>query len=94
MEKAIHAIILLAYYLLAVLGLYRLARGFYRGHAHAESVFLLLGVCAYFLAVIAVAGGVDEDARVRLPVTFMVCIFAAAGFFRARRIEQQPTLPV
>jgi hypothetical protein len=92
-EKVFHAVMLMGYYLFAACGIYWLACGFYRSHVHAGPLCLLLGVSVYFLAVIAVGGGTAAAARLRLPITPVVCILAAAGFCRTRNNEPPPVQP-
>jgi hypothetical protein len=87
-EKVYFAVLLLGYYFFTACGIYRLARGFYRSQVHAGPLCLLLGVSVYFLAVIGVGGGTAADARLRLPITPVVCILAAAGFCRSWTSEQ------
>jgi 4-amino-4-deoxy-L-arabinose transferase-like glycosyltransferase len=71
------------------LGLYLLAlRGAFRGGMHSACLWLLLGTSVYFLAVTGIAAGPSGSARYRLPVMPIVCILAAAGVRRTRKIEQ------
>jgi hypothetical protein len=46
---------------------------------------MLLGVALYFVVVTGVGGGVGADARLRLPVMPIVCMFAAAGVIGKKR---------
>lgn len=67
-----------------LLGLYILAfLGFARGQSPCACVWLLLGVSLYFFAV---SGGAVSAARLRLPVMPIVCVLAAAGAARMRRL--------
>jgi hypothetical protein len=74
-EKAAFAVVLLGLYLFA-------ARGVFRIGMHNTYLWLLLGISLYIIAVSAVATGPLGEARYRLPVMPVVCIFAAAGFWR------------
>jgi hypothetical protein len=80
-EKAAFAVVLLGLYLFA-------ARGVFRGGMHTANLWLLLGTSFYFLAITALIMGVGADARYRLPIMPIVCIFAAAGFQRKKTIAQ------
>jgi len=72
-----------------LLGLYLFAaRGVFRGGMHTANLWLLLGTSFYFLAITALIMGVGADARYRLPIMPIVCIFAAAGFQRKKTIAQ------
>jgi len=87
-EKVTFGVVLMGLYLFAARGIYLVVRGVYRGSIHTACLWLLLGTALYFLAVIGASGGVTADARVRLPVTLVVCILAAAGFRRKKTISQ------
>ncbi len=78
-EKAAFEAVLLGLYLLAVRGMFLVARGTFRDTVHNASLWLLLGTSLYFL-LSAVAGGTGSEARYRLQFTPIVCILAAAGF--------------
>jgi hypothetical protein len=80
-EKAVFAVVLLGVYLLA-------ARGIFRGGPWNACLWLLMGVSFYFFAVSAVAAGPAADARYRLPVMPIVCIFAAAGVLHRARASE------
>ncbi len=78
-----------AAFLVVVLGLYLLAaRGASRGGMPGACLWLLLGTSLYFFVISAAAGGAGVTARYRLPVMPIVCVLAAAGVLRSRRIEQ------
>jgi hypothetical protein len=65
----------MAFLELYLLTLYLLAaRGIFLGAAQFATLWLLLGVSLYF---IAVSGGVQAVGRYRLPIMPIVCIFAA-----------------
>jgi hypothetical protein len=81
-EKAVFLMVLLGMYLLA-------ARGVFRAGLHSASMGLLLGTALYFFAVSAAGGGVGADARYRLPVMPIVCVFAAAGCVRTKANARQ-----
>jgi hypothetical protein len=80
-EKAAFAVVLLALYLFAV-------RGVYRCDMRNPYLWLLLGISLYFLVVSGAVGGAGADARFRLPVMPVVCIFAAAGVWRTKAVAQ------
>jgi hypothetical protein len=81
--------VLLAVYLLAARALWLAARGSFHGSLHSASLWLLLGVSVYFLAVsAALVQGPLATARYRLPVMPVVCILAAAGFQRSKAMWQ------
>jgi hypothetical protein len=81
-EKGIFILILAAFYLLAV-------RGFLRLNRKDPCIWLLLGILLYLIAVSAVGGGPGGgDARYRLPIMPVVCIFAAAGVWRAKAVTR------
>jgi hypothetical protein len=71
-------VVLLGTYVFAILGAVR-----WRGPA--ISIWLLLGVALYF---IAVSGGVVGEARFRLPVMPELCIVAAAGIVRLPHVSR------
>jgi len=71
------------FFWLLLQGLYLFAaRGFLRGRAHPACQWLLLGASLYFLAVLVASP--MASSRFRMPVMPVVCIFAAAGFLRAK----------
>lgn len=74
--------VLLAYYLLAM-------RGVFSGCARRDVLWLLLGVSLYFLAV---SGGAQAVGRLRLPMMPAVWIFAAAGLRRSSTPGQSTDL--
>jgi hypothetical protein len=80
-EKAAFAVVLLALYLFAV-------RGVYRCDMRNPYLWLLLGISLYFLVISGAVGGAGADARFRLPVMPVVCIFAAAGIWRAKSVAR------
>ncbi|MGA2352177.1 MAG: glycosyltransferase family 39 protein [Terracidiphilus sp.] len=80
-EKAAFGIVLLGLYFLA-------ARGVLRCGARDPVLWLMLGTTLYFIAVFAVAGSYGADARFRLPIMPVVCIFAAAGVWRPKTTSQ------
>jgi len=82
--KAAFAFLMLGLYLLAARGILLAARGVFRGAMQDACLWLLLGTSLYFLAVAAFGAGPIAEARLRLPVMPAVCIFAAAGFRRAK----------
>jgi hypothetical protein len=68
-----------------VLGLYFFAAlGVYRGGIRNMCFWLLLGISIYFLAIIGVGEEPGGNARYRIPIMPMVCIFAAVGIRRAK----------
>ncbi|MGA2352178.1 MAG: glycosyltransferase family 39 protein [Terracidiphilus sp.] len=77
-EKAFFQVILLTLYFLA-------ARNVFYGGKLNSCRWLLLGVALYFVVVTGVGGGVGADARLRLPVMPIVCMFAAAGVIGKKR---------
>jgi hypothetical protein len=79
-EKVVFLLVLLALYLFAV-------RGVFRGR-HNPCVWLLLGTSLYFLVVSVAALGPASDSRLRLPIMPVVCILAAAGFLRTKKIAR------
>ena len=86
-ETALSEIVLLAVYFFAARGLYDAAKGRFQGTLQSACLWLLLGVSLYFLAVsVAEVMGPLATARYRLPVMPVVCILAAAGFLRARKV--------
>jgi len=88
-ETALSWMVLLAVYLLAARALWLAARGSFHGSLHSASLWLLLGVSVYFLAVsAALVQGPLATARYRLPVMPVVCILAAAGFQRSKAMWQ------
>ena len=80
-EKAIFELWVLGLYLLAV-------RGVFRSGMRHPCLWLLLGVSLYFVIVTAAAAGPGLNARLRLPIMPVVCIFAAAGLQRPRTIAR------
>ena len=80
-EKAAFGLVMLGLYLLA-------ARGVFRCGVQNASLWLLLGVSLYFIA-ISGAGG-SGSARFRLPVMPVVCILASAGLRRPKRCGAVP----
>jgi hypothetical protein len=81
-EKGIFILILDALYLLAV-------RGFLRLNRKDSCIWLLLGISLYLIAVSAAGGGPGGgDARYRLPIMPVVCIFAAAGIWRTKAVTR------
>jgi 4-amino-4-deoxy-L-arabinose transferase-like glycosyltransferase len=79
-EKGIFILILAALYLLAV-------RGFLRMNRKDACIWLLLGISLYLIAVTAAgAGPGGGDARYRLPIIPVLCIFAAAGIWRTKAV--------
>jgi hypothetical protein len=93
-EKVAFLAVLLGLYLFAARGVYLAVRGIFDGNMHSACLWLLLGTSLYFLAVSAVLGGVCADARYRLPVMPVVCIFAAAGARRAKTLVSAGGLAV
>jgi hypothetical protein len=90
-ETALSALVLAFVYLFAARGLWLAARGKFRGDLHCASLWLLLGVSVYFLAVsVALVMGPLATARYRLPVLPVVCILAAAGFRRGKSLQGLP----
>jgi hypothetical protein len=80
-EKAAFAVVLLALYLFAV-------RGVYRCDMRNPYLWLLLGISLYFLVISGAVGGAGADARFRLPIMPVVCIFAAAGIWRTKAVTR------
>jgi hypothetical protein len=87
-EKLIFAIAMFGLYIFSARGMYRAARGAYRDSMSGASLWLLLGTLLYFFAVIAVGGGTEADARLRLPVILILCILSSAGWQRAKTIAR------
>jgi hypothetical protein len=78
-EKLVFESFLMGLYLLA-------ARGIFRGGMHNPHLWLLLGTVLFFFAVSSMGTGPITGARFRLPVMPIVCILAAAGFWRTKEI--------
>jgi len=76
-SKAVFLLVLLAFYLLALLGIVR-------GSIENPYLALLLGTAFYFIGLCGVTGGPGYDPRFRIPVLPIVCIFAAAGLLRKK----------
>ena len=77
-EKVAFESLLLCMYLLA-------ARGIFHFGGHDLRPWLLLGTTLYFLGIVgATTGGPGVDARYRLPVMPILCILAAAEFWRTK----------
>ncbi len=76
-SKALFLGVLLGMYLLA-------ARGVLRGSIHNACLWLLLGTSLYLIALAVSVGQMGGGPRYRQPIMPFVCIFAAAGFRRAK----------
>lgn len=87
-QRLIFEVLLLGLYVLAARGIFLLVRDVRRDGVPNRCLWLLLGTSLYFIAVTGVGGGPGADARYRLPVMPGVCVFAAAGFRRAKTIAQ------
>lgn len=84
-EKTAFAVVMLGLYLFAVRGVFLAAQGFLGGMQNV-CLRLLLGTALYFLAVSGAAGGQGASSRYRVPIMPTVCILAAAGIRRTKRI--------
>jgi hypothetical protein len=76
-ERAVFAVALLGLYLFAL-------RGIFRGGVRKAPLWMLLGILLYFFSVTAAGEEPGGNMRFRLPVMPVLCIFAAAGFSRAK----------
>jgi hypothetical protein len=88
-EKVFFGAVMLGLYLFAARGIFRALRGVLRDGTQNTGVWLLLGTSLYFLAILALAGSVAAEPRYRLPVTPVICIFAAAGWLRPADTNQK-----
>ncbi len=79
-SKVVFEVVLVAFYLLALKGilLHRIRNPY---------LALLVGTALYFVFVCGVAAGPGYDPRFRIPILPFVCIFAAVGLPRAKKIE-------
>jgi len=80
-ERAAFGLVLLGLYFFA-------ARGVVHGGMQTSCLLLLLGTSLYFFAVSATVGLNGAEVRYRLSVMPFVCIFAAAGFLRAKHVAR------
>jgi hypothetical protein len=88
LEKGAFLAVLLGLYLFAIRGVFLATQGAYGGNVHSACVWLLLGTTLYFFAVSAAPGGAGVEARYRIAIMPVVCIFAAAGFRRTKPVAR------